>query len=259
MAGTGALAAIRGGKRERNKAENRAAILAAARRVFAELGYEAATIRDVIGATNLAAGTFYNYFPDKESVLRALLDGKMNLMLERWQKERIGADTVDEIVRRSLGLSFAMVAEDTEVFALLHRNAGALRGVLDEPGFLANRRALQEDLRRALKRPGAPALDVEYLTAAITGLAVEVAASALDRDPTAMQDAAAFATSMVLGGIRASAATPTRAATGRATTSPAAPSRTATGPAATGSGTPPRTTTTRATTSVATPSRRKRP
>ena len=46
------------GKRERNKAANRTAILEAARRCFLELGYEAVTIRDVIRLSGLAAGTF---------------------------------------------------------------------------------------------------------------------------------------------------------------------------------------------------------
>jgi AcrR family transcriptional regulator len=62
------------GKRERTKQANRAAILEAAREVFSDIGYGAATVRDVIRRTDLAAGTFYNYFPDKESVFRALIE-----------------------------------------------------------------------------------------------------------------------------------------------------------------------------------------
>ena len=50
-------AAVAGGKREQTKAHNRAAILAAAREVFAELGYDAAGVRDVIRRTELASGT----------------------------------------------------------------------------------------------------------------------------------------------------------------------------------------------------------
>ena len=62
------------GKRERTKAQNRAAIIVAAREVFAELGYDAAGVRDVIRRTDLASGTFYNYFEDKEAVFRAVVD-----------------------------------------------------------------------------------------------------------------------------------------------------------------------------------------
>lgn len=56
------------GKREETKASNRQAIIDAARRVFAELGYGATTVRDIIRETELASGTFYNYFKSKEEV-----------------------------------------------------------------------------------------------------------------------------------------------------------------------------------------------
>ena len=62
------------GKRERTKVANRQAILAAARRVFAQLGYDAATVRDIIRGTELASGTFYNYFRSQEEVFEALAD-----------------------------------------------------------------------------------------------------------------------------------------------------------------------------------------
>ena len=62
------------GKREETKASNRQAIVDAARRVFAELGYGATTVRDIIRATDLASGTFYNYFKSKEEVFQALQD-----------------------------------------------------------------------------------------------------------------------------------------------------------------------------------------
>src|SRR3954447_14064470 len=56
------------GKREQTKLANRQAILDAAREVFGELGYETATVRDIIRRTGLAAGTFYNYYRSKEGV-----------------------------------------------------------------------------------------------------------------------------------------------------------------------------------------------
>jgi len=231
----------RGGKRERNKAENRAAILVAARRVFAELGYEAATVRDIIGATELAAGTFYNYFPDKESVLRALLGEKMSEMRRRADEARRGASSVEEVVRSTFAISFAMVAEDREVFDLLHRNAGAIRAILDEPSFVANRDELRRDLERALRRSGARRLDAEYLTAAISGLAFEVAAAAVERKPARIDAAADFATTFVLGGIAALSGVPAKGQhdpakgprTGASPKSPRLPVSTATRPRAT--------------------------
>ena len=62
------------GKREQTKVQNRQAILDAAREVFGELGYETATVRDIIRRAGLAAGTFYNYYRSKEEVFAALAD-----------------------------------------------------------------------------------------------------------------------------------------------------------------------------------------
>ena len=44
------------------------------RDVFAEEGYGAVGVRDIIRRTDLASGTFYNYFPDKEAIFRALVE-----------------------------------------------------------------------------------------------------------------------------------------------------------------------------------------
>ena len=62
------------GKREERKAQNRAKLLTAARKVFAEKGLGAATARDIVRETDLATGTFYNYFDSKEEVFTALLE-----------------------------------------------------------------------------------------------------------------------------------------------------------------------------------------
>jgi AcrR family transcriptional regulator len=191
------------GKRERNKAENRAAILAAARRVFAELGYDGATIRDVIRGTPLAAGTFYNYFPDKESLLRALFDESMRRLHRRAKEGRAGATTLADLVRCTFRDAFAFLAEDRDAFELMQRNAGAIRAILDEPAFIANRDDLRDDIARAVAAARLRRVDPEYLTAAINGVAFEVAAVMVERRPADVAGATAFATRLVLGGIPA--------------------------------------------------------
>jgi AcrR family transcriptional regulator len=68
------IAYLSSGKREQTKLANRVAILDAAREVFGEMGFEAATVRDIIRRTNLSVGAFYNYFRSKEEVFEALAD-----------------------------------------------------------------------------------------------------------------------------------------------------------------------------------------
>jgi len=76
------------GKREQNKQANRAALLDAARRCFLDMGYEAVTVRDIVRLTDLASGTFYNYFPDKECMFREILETHINELNARLHKVR---------------------------------------------------------------------------------------------------------------------------------------------------------------------------
>src|SRR6476646_4778233 len=55
------------------KAETRQRILEAARQLFAANGYEASTTREIADAAGIANGTLFNYFPNKEAILAALV------------------------------------------------------------------------------------------------------------------------------------------------------------------------------------------
>jgi AcrR family transcriptional regulator len=57
------------------KAETRRRILEAAEHLFAAGGYEASTTRDIADAAGIANGTLFNYFPNKEAILAALVAG----------------------------------------------------------------------------------------------------------------------------------------------------------------------------------------
>jgi AcrR family transcriptional regulator len=54
------------------KAATRRNILDAARRLFAERGFDSTTTRDVAAAAGIAAGTLFNYFPSKEAIVGSL-------------------------------------------------------------------------------------------------------------------------------------------------------------------------------------------
>ncbi len=54
--------------------ERRQEILAAARELFAEKGYDATAVSDIVARVGVAQGTFYLYFPSKRAVAIALLE-----------------------------------------------------------------------------------------------------------------------------------------------------------------------------------------
>jgi TetR/AcrR family transcriptional regulator, cholesterol catabolism regulator len=60
------------GQREEQKQRTRARILAAARKLFADPGYEATTIRMIAAEAGVAAGSVFTTFESKEDVLFAI-------------------------------------------------------------------------------------------------------------------------------------------------------------------------------------------
>jgi len=61
-------------KREQNKAETRARLMAAARREFARKGYAGTSLRNITSQAGLTTGAFYNNFKDKKEIYLAILD-----------------------------------------------------------------------------------------------------------------------------------------------------------------------------------------
>lgn len=66
--------AVSATRSERRRTRNRAALVAAARRLFARDGFESTTIAAIAEEADLGFGTFYRYFSDKEAALEAVLD-----------------------------------------------------------------------------------------------------------------------------------------------------------------------------------------
>jgi AcrR family transcriptional regulator len=187
------------GKREATKAVNRLAILVAARRVFADMGYGAASVRDIVRHTDLATGTFYNYFPDKESVLRALVDEIATEARARVRAARLAADSREGFVADGFRAYFAFLAGDRETLALMRRNAGTIRTLFDEPALGAGVEELRADLEAGIASGALPAHDCELMAAAMVGAGVEVGLRMVERDPPDVEGAVAFVTDVFLG------------------------------------------------------------
>jgi AcrR family transcriptional regulator len=187
------------GKREQTKLANRAAILAAARGVFSDMGYGAASVRDIVRATDLATGTFYNYFPDKETVLRALVDEIAVEARARVRAAREAATTLEGFVADGFRAYFEFLAEDPETVRLMRRNAGTIRTMFDEPALGAGIDELREDLEAAIAAGRIPHHDADLMAAAMVGAGVEVGLRMVEREPLDVERAVALVTNVFLG------------------------------------------------------------
>ncbi len=186
------------GKRERNKAQNRASILNAARDVFTELGYDAATVRDVIRRTRLGSGTFYNYFPDKESVFRALLQESEARRLDWLAKVERGGG-YEEYLRDSFRAYFEFVVTDRTTFDLLQRNSATIRSFARDPLIVDEHARLAGVLEHEMRSGLLPSANAEYLASGMIGMCFEIAVLMVKRDPVDIDAATEFVTNLFLG------------------------------------------------------------
>lgn len=190
------------GKRERAKADNRRAILAAARIVFVELGYEAASVRDIIRRTDLASGTFYNYFKSKEEVFQALVahtEERVRPVLSEGRRE---AETTADYVRACYRAFFDLMVEDYQpVLEALGEDVA----IPPLAGYSHVSRVIFEDVREQLLNldfPDAPKFeDPELLAASLIAVAEAVAHEMLNRRPLDPVSATRFASSFALAGM----------------------------------------------------------
>jgi AcrR family transcriptional regulator len=81
---------------QRRQKRNRAALVKAARRLFARNGFEPTTIADIAEAADLGFGTFYLYFASKEALLEAALDDGIAEIAKALQAPEIAAMPADE-------------------------------------------------------------------------------------------------------------------------------------------------------------------
>jgi AcrR family transcriptional regulator len=194
------------GKRAAVKEQNRRIILDAARRVFAELGYSTTTVRDIIRATPLASGTFYNYFRSKEQIFEALRDETALKLRPALHEARLKAETAGAFLLATFGPCFAHVAANHAVTPIRRPQGVHVR--VDTPEVLAGFEELHEDVLAAIARGLFPQIDADYLTAAIVGIGFELAEAMQKREVPDPDATARFATQLLLAGIAGVAHSP---------------------------------------------------
>jgi AcrR family transcriptional regulator len=180
------------GRRDLTKAQNREAILVAARQVFAELGFATATVRDIIRATPLASGTFYNYFKSKEEVYLALRDREALAIRPKLRQARRAAATTQDFLSDSFRAFFWFAAENRDP---------PDRFRMDSPQVLQGFEELREDVEAAMAKGLLPATDSGLLSAVLTGVAFELGEQVKLGAP--VEQMTGYATALFLGGLAA--------------------------------------------------------
>jgi len=192
--------------REQQKQENRAKLVTAARKVFAEKGLAAATARDIVRETDLATGTFYNYFDDKEDVFRAVFEEFAEPARAAGREKRLQPGiSLEQRLYDAYHAWFELVAADPEMFELMRRNADAVAMMGAHDLFGEAVRELVEDMEQWVAEGQLPA-EVQpwlpHVARSIAGGGFQIAAHMADEGVSDVDATARFCTRLVLEGLR---------------------------------------------------------
>ena len=193
------------GKREQTKAANRVAILDAARQVFAELGYDNASVRDIIRRTDLSVGAFYNYYRSKEEVYEALSDDGARRFRPILQAQFEKADDFESYIRGAINAYYNFLVDEQKA---VRANPGAVSRDhphlrLETPEMKAVFEQVKQAVAAVLERGHGPRVDLDYLAASCIAIAREVGELMQERNPIDVPAAVEFAVQMILGGLPA--------------------------------------------------------
>jgi AcrR family transcriptional regulator len=169
------------------KDAKRTAIMQAAVRVFAERGYHSAKVRDIVAAADVAVGTFYFYFPDKETLFVHLYEETAEFLLRALEQAVRGRVTLQKKIKAAVQAYVNIgVYEPAVVHLLLVGGIGAVPALIDRRARFRKslvdlwQEPLDEALEKGLILPQNTRLSAEALSGAID----EVVLNLLDRpDP----------------------------------------------------------------------------
>ena len=188
------------GKREQTKAANRTAILEAARDVFGEMGFEAATVRDIIRRTGLSVGAFYNYYRSKEEVFDALADDGARRFRPILQAQSAKATDFESYLRAAVTAYFDFIAAEQDSW---DQGPEPMPHARNTPEMLAVFEEVRQVFADVMDRGLAPKVDLDYLATSCIAVARDVGDLMLVRREVDVAATTEFVVCLILGGVRA--------------------------------------------------------
>jgi AcrR family transcriptional regulator len=182
-------------KTRQKKDAKRTAMMQAAVQVFAEKGYHAATVRDIVNMADVAVGTFYFYFPDKETLFTHLYEETADFLTQTLQQAGYGRSQWPQQVQAIIQAYVNLAIYEPAIIQLL------LSGGVGIPALAVRRQRLREQLiqvwqpslTKAIAQQQIADQDSRYTAEAIIGAVDEVVLNLLNQsDPDLAAEAAVY-------------------------------------------------------------------
>lgn len=166
------------GGEDRRRARSRAALLSAAEGLFAQRGVEGVTIDEIVAAADVAKGTFYNHFPDKDAIARAIAAAVRSEV--EADITALNKGVTDPALRTARALCVYVrfaAREPKRARALTRIFAGAIN-----PGATLNR-GVTSDIKRGIAEGRFTARNLDMAILFVMGTVIAASAAAVEGAP----------------------------------------------------------------------------
>lgn len=110
---------VREQAREQERSEKSLRIMEAATRVFAQKGFYNATISDIAKVAEVAEGTIYLYFKNKDDLLISIFEHSMEFFIQEVNKDLEGVADPKEKLKKFIDLHLRLVQKNPDLAQVL--------------------------------------------------------------------------------------------------------------------------------------------
>ncbi|HJV91297.1 MAG TPA: TetR/AcrR family transcriptional regulator [Holophagaceae bacterium] len=179
--------------------DTRERLLQAGAEVFTQRGLESATVRDLVKASGLAQGSFYNHFETKEAVFDALVEPLVAEIRRAVAQAQGAAPSMEAFVREGFRAYVAVLAAHPGAIPLVERNLARFRTSMEgSPSFHGLVADIQGQLEARQREGRLGPFPAGWMAWSMVAAAVEVVLQAARAGELDLEAVTAFLTDLFL-------------------------------------------------------------
>ena len=180
---------------------NRNRLLSAAKHMFATIGFDSTTIKDIVRASGLGQGSFYNNFNDKQEVFEVVFAEIVEPFESILKDARARAKTAHDFIQFAYEACSRLPEQNLEVATILVRNQNIFREQFSATGSQARiRSALIDDLEKGYAVGHLRKMDFGMMADSMISLGIDLIIRTAQH-PSDANVNVAFVTDLLLHGV----------------------------------------------------------
>lgn len=185
---------------QRRKEKTRQELLAAAKTVLANKGYHNAKIADIAAAADIGVGTFYLYYPTKDTLFLELVEETARSLKKEIDQARARVEDLSEKIRAANLAFFRFARDNRELLKIVFGHGNTFNELLRQVYAMfvtdaADR--VTEGVQREVFRP----LSSQVVANALVGMSAQVVSWWIEQPGPPAEEMAETMTNFILHGL----------------------------------------------------------